>query len=31
MTKENEQYAYFSVTGEFDSSSITSRLRLEPT
>lgn len=31
MTKDNEQYAYFSVTGDFDPSSITSRLRLEPT
>lgn len=31
MTKDNEQYAYFSVTGEFDPSIITSRLHLEPT
>ena len=31
MTKDNEQYAYFSVTGDFDPSSITSLLSLEPT
>lgn len=31
MTKDNEQYAYFSVTGDFDPSSITLRLSLEPT
>jgi hypothetical protein len=31
MTKDNEQYAYFSVTGDFDPSSITSHLSLEPT
>ena len=31
MTKDNEQYAYFTVTGDFDPDSITARLHLEPT
>ena len=31
MTKDNEQYAYFTVTGDFDPDSITMRLGLNPT
>ena len=31
MTKDNEQYAYFTVTGDFDPASITARVHLEPT
>jgi hypothetical protein len=30
MTKDNEQYAYFTVVGDFDPNAITSRLGLEP-
>ena len=31
MTNDNEQYAYFTVTGDFDPDSITARLHLDPT
>jgi hypothetical protein len=31
MTKDNEQYAYLTVTGDFDPDSITARLSLKPT
>jgi hypothetical protein len=30
MTKDNEQYAYFTVTGDFDPAIITERLNIEP-
>jgi hypothetical protein len=30
MTKDNEQYAYFSLAGDFDPSSITARIGIEP-
>ncbi len=31
MTKDNEQYAYFTLTGDFDPQNISAFLRLEPT
>jgi hypothetical protein len=31
MTKPNEQYAYFTVTGDFEPARISERLQLEPT
>lgn len=31
MTKDNEQYAYFTVVGSFDPGDITARVGLEPT
>ena len=31
MTKPNEQYAYFSITGSFDPADITARVGVEPT
>jgi hypothetical protein len=31
MTRPNEQYAYFTVTGDFDPGSISKALRIEPT
>jgi hypothetical protein len=31
MTRPNEQYAYFTVSGEFDPETITKALKLEPT
>ena len=31
MTKDNEQYAYFTVTGDFDPSTISTHLQLQPT
>ena len=31
MTKDNEQYAYLTITGDFDPEQITTRLGLEPT
>jgi Domain of unknown function (DUF4279) len=30
MTKDNEQHAYFTVTGDFDPKAITDRLAIEP-
>ena len=30
MTKDNEQYAYFTITGDFDPTLITKRLGIEP-
>lgn len=30
MTKDNEQYAYFTVVGDFDSKAITERLGIQP-
>jgi hypothetical protein len=31
MTKPNELYAYFTITGDFDPASITARVAVEPT
>ena len=31
MVRENEQYAYFTLTGEFDPAAVTARLGVEPT
>jgi hypothetical protein len=31
MTKDNEQYAYLTFTGDFDPDTITARLQLQPT
>ena len=30
MTKDNEQYAYLTITGDFDPASITARLGIDP-
>jgi hypothetical protein len=30
MTKDNEQYAYFTVTGDFDPKTITERMGIQP-